>query len=255
MTAVGVERNRNRPLTLILPWHENRSMHFRITQKVAGRLDLIRSAPQQGPDRNMRSRTTVELFQYWNDVRGDRDLPRRDEIQPADIRSLLPNVFILQGHADGSIHFRLAGTHICGLFGDELRHRQFSALWLSEQQEEAASIAGQVMKRCTPMLVAASGATATGECLEVEILLTPLASPDGTGDRVLGALSPLSRPMWLHMKPLQYLVLDDWRAVDAEPFPASERAATGGVTAIPNAYDRPIRETLHLRVFAGGRRN
>lgn len=44
----------------------------------------------------MRSRTTMELFQYWNEVRGGRDLPRRDEIQPADIRSLLPNVFILQ---------------------------------------------------------------------------------------------------------------------------------------------------------------
>lgn len=125
----------------------------------------------------MRSRTTMELFQYWNEVRGDRDLPRRDEIQPADIRSLLPNVFILQAQADGGIHFRLAGTHICGLFGDELRHRQFSALWLGGQQEEAARIAGQVMKRCTPMLLAASGATATGDRLDVEILLTPSPLP------------------------------------------------------------------------------
>ncbi|WEJ11322.1 PAS domain-containing protein [Sinorhizobium prairiense] len=119
----------------------------------------------------------MELFQYWNEVRGDRDLPRRDEIQPADIRSLLPNIFILQAEADGGIHFRLAGTHICGLFGDELRHRQFSALWLGGQQEEAAGIAVEVVKRCTPMLLTASGATATGDRLDVEVLLTPSPLP------------------------------------------------------------------------------
>lgn len=200
----------------------------------------------------MRSRTTMELFQYWNEVRGGRDLPRRDEIQPADIRSLLPNVFILQAQADGGIHFRLAGTHICGLFGDELRHRQFSALWLGGQQEEAARIAGQVVKRCMPMLLAASGATATGDRLDVEILLTPLASPDGTGDRILGALSPLSRPIWLHMKPLQHLVLESRCAA----LPASECSTTAGLTGSRiDACDRPFRMAQHLRVFEGGRRN
>lgn len=200
----------------------------------------------------MRSRTTVELLQYWNDVRGDRDLPRRDEIQPGDIRSLLPNVFILQTQPGGGAYFRLAGTHICSLFGNELRHRQFSSLWRSDQQEDIVRIARQLMESCTPMVLAASGATAAGDWLGLEILMTPLASPDGTDDRVLGALSPLSRPMWLHATPMQHLVLEQFRENCAMP----ELLTRAGNT-VPrlDTCDSPIRKAQHLQVFEGGRRN
>ncbi|MQW87294.1 PAS domain-containing protein [Sinorhizobium saheli] len=169
----------------------------------------------------MRSRTTTELFQYWNATRGDRDLPRRDEIQPADIRTLLPELFILQRQADGTIRFRLAGTHVCALFGQELRDQLFSALWVAGEAGLAARIADHVMARRTPMLLSALGTTGDGDRLDIELLLAPLASPDGKGDRVLGALSPLSRPPWLHMTPLAHLVAQDLRQLEVgKPGPA-----------------------------------
>ena len=38
----------------------------------------------------MKQEGTIALFQYWNRLRDGRPAPRRTEIEPADIKSLLP---------------------------------------------------------------------------------------------------------------------------------------------------------------------
>jgi len=204
----------------------------------------------------MRSKTANELFQYWNTVRGDRPLPRRDEIAPAEIRSLLPDLFMLQRQADGTSRFRLAGTGVCALFGSELRDRQFSLLWQETEKAELACVPDQVMTRCTPILVSAVGRSAAGAVLEVELLLTPLASANGTNDRVLGTLSPLSRPLWLHMAPVTSLtasslsILGPTMNVSLDDLHMPPRTTAVGVMK-----RCATRRTLHLRVLDGGRRD
>ena len=69
----------------------------------------------------MRSKTTREIYAYWNALRGQRDVPARSQIEPARIRHILPDLFILERTQRGDIRFRLAGTRICGLFARELR--------------------------------------------------------------------------------------------------------------------------------------
>ncbi|WP_050980002.1 PAS domain-containing protein [Sinorhizobium sojae] len=202
----------------------------------------------------MRSKTSIELFRYWNATRGDRNLPRRDEIAPGDIRSLLPDVFILQRRPDGTIRFRLAGTRICTLFGGELRDQPFSALWQEAEGAEIDEVAGRVMAECSPMLLTAFCRTAAGETLDLELLLAPLASADGKNDRLLGALSPLTRPQWLRMSPITALITTDLRVlpplsdmsrndVDVHPAATSVGVVDGGGG------------TLQLRVLNGDRRD
>ncbi|QFI66058.1 PAS domain-containing protein [Sinorhizobium alkalisoli] len=204
----------------------------------------------------MRSRTSVDLFRYWNTLRGDRNLPRRDEISPGDIRLLLPDVFILQRQVSGPIRFRLAGTRICTLFGSELRDQPFSALWEEKEMTDLDRVAGRVMAQCTPMLVSAFGRTAAGDEIELELLLAPLASADGRNDRVLGTLSPLTCPRWLHLTPITALATSglsvlhrdhDMSRKDVNTPPA---AANIGIEA-GHARGR----VLNLRVLDGGRRD
>ncbi|WP_084811319.1 PAS domain-containing protein [Ensifer sp. BR816] len=204
----------------------------------------------------MHSRTTMELFQYWNTVRGDRDLPRRDEIDPAHIRSLLPDLFILQRQANGDIGFRLAGTRVCALFGRELRDRKFADLWLDAEADGIARTADQVMTQCTPMLLYARGATEAGEELDVELLLSPLASADGTNDRLLGALSALSRPAWLHMTPLTHLVASGLSLPDVSPDLPLDRphgSSAGTKVNVAGRRGRDNLNVLHLRILQGGK--
>jgi len=68
------------------------------------------------------------LYEYWVRLRGDRPMPRRQEIDPVDIWSLLPYVHLSEWHPNpDGIFFRIAGTELVATAGHEFRGR-----WLSE---------------------------------------------------------------------------------------------------------------------------
>ena len=51
-----------------------------------------------------------ELFDYWNERRGGRDMPERADIEPAAIRRVLADTFILSFEPAAGHPFRIAGT-------------------------------------------------------------------------------------------------------------------------------------------------
>ncbi|MFK0272403.1 PAS domain-containing protein [Ensifer sp. NPDC090286] len=209
----------------------------------------------------MRSNTTTELFRYWNTIRGKRELPRRDELEPSDIRMLLPNLFILERDRNAGISFRLAGTQVCALFGQELRGRQFGMLWLGSQAAKTHRITGQVMTHRVPLVLSAKGRTADAREVDIETLLLPLASSEGESDRVLGALSPLSRPYWLHATAIECLdatgmkVLDPDRTAVFREEEAQQPSGTVAKSQVAGAFSSEFRQFGHLRILEGGRRD
>ncbi len=209
----------------------------------------------------MRSKTTIEVYAYWDELRGHRDVPARGQIEPADIRHILPDLFILEKTPRGEIRFRLAGTRICALFARELRGTRFDALWLGEQTTRLERIASDVMARKAPVVLTAAAIAGTADDLPTELVLLPLKSPDGSVDRIIGALVPLSRPHWLGATPVSFLELGGIRVLDIEktspflqirpeiPLPANPRSVAD------NGLAGAIRRVLHLRVLEGGRRD
>lgn len=196
----------------------------------------------------MRSKTSTQLFQYWNLIRGDRERPRRDEIEPSAIRMLLPDLFILERDRFGGMKFRLAGTHVCSLFGHELRGQQFGTLWFGTQAGRTLQVSRQVMARHVPVMLSATARTEDRRELETEALLLPLASNDGHSDRILGSLSPLSRPYWLHATPVNGLDVTGLRVLDPD-----RTAALLKEPAEDETFSPGIRRVQHLRVLEGGR--
>lgn len=214
----------------------------------------------------MRSKTAIEIYAYWDELRGHRDVPARGQIEPAQIRNILADLFILERTPRGDIRFRLAGTRICALFARELRGSTFDSLWLAEQTGRLAQIAADVMKQKAPVVLSAEALAGVADRLPTELVLLPLRSPDGTVDRIIGALVPLTRPHWLEATPVNYLDLDCIRVLDTEktnlflqnrpdiPLPSS-RPQTGRQTVGDHSLASAIRRVLHLRVFEGGRRD
>jgi hypothetical protein len=210
---------------------------------------------------SMRSKTAIEIYAYWDELRGHRDVPARSQIEPAHIRNILADLFILEKTPRGDIRFRLAGTRVCALFARELRGSTFDALWLAEQTSRLARIARDVMTQKAPVVLTASALAGTADRLPTEIILLPLRSPDGNVDRIIGALAPLSKPHWLGATPVNFLDLGGIRVLDTEktnvflqnrpeiPLPAvPSHLADQGIAGA-------IRRVLHLRVFEGGRRD
>jgi hypothetical protein len=82
----------------------------------------------------MRHSASRALFAHWNERRGTRPLPERDDIEPAAIRAALGDIFILGVDPGEDLRFRVAGTRVCALFGRELKGEGFIALWNAGHQ-------------------------------------------------------------------------------------------------------------------------
>ena len=52
------------------------------------------------------------LLSYWDGQRGTREVPRRDDIDPVDIRQILPHIMLWDAEFDGGYRCRVAGTAI-----------------------------------------------------------------------------------------------------------------------------------------------
>jgi len=129
---------------------------------------------------------TKLVFDYWNALRNGRRLPRRSEVDPAALRALLPNVFILQRYDSEHVVFRVAGTALCAAFGRELRDHNFVTLWSRNCQPVIRDLLLQLAEKAQVATVRADGATLDKRTLSTETVLLPLADDWGAQTRILG---------------------------------------------------------------------
>jgi len=172
----------------------------------------------------MKHASIRELFDYWNARRGRRSAPERAEIEPGAIRRVLADTFILAFEANAGHPFRIAGTRVCALFNRELKGAAFLDLWSIASRADIRDLAAIVADETVGVVASASGTSAAGEPLRLELLLLPLRHGQ-TDARFLGALVPYEAPAWLGTSALGGLTLGTHRFVGASVVPL--RPATG----------------------------
>jgi hypothetical protein len=137
----------------------------------------------------MKTSASMDIYAYWNALRGSRSAPFRNEIDPSSIRHLLPDLFVLTDAEEQSPIFRLTGTRLYNLFGKELRGKAFSTLWNEDAAVDACRIAAGVMQHELPVQFDIHAQSEYGESArEFEMLLLPLKAEDHFPARLLGAL-------------------------------------------------------------------
>jgi hypothetical protein len=207
----------------------------------------------------MKQKGTAALFQYWNRLRGDRPAPRRTEIEPADIKAMLADTFILERDSRGDAVFRLAGTRLCATFGRELKGFAFASLWSHADQKLAARLSTESLADKCVSVATFEGTTGQGRLLGFELLLLPL---DGGAEnpRALGAICPVEKPYWLGADPIVECRIESVRSVD--PDEEARFLATAGAIEAPSLVPSqaslatgaaPVRRFRHLVVIDGGR--
>ncbi|WP_246703228.1 MULTISPECIES: PAS domain-containing protein [unclassified Rhizobium] len=165
----------------------------------------------------MRQKTSIDIFTYWERIRGSADAPLRNLIQPSAVSHILPELFILENTADDNPRFRLAGTAICNLMGREIRGENFAALWASSQQDDPVRIAAGVMAHVIPASIHATGYCVSGRSMTFEMTLMPVRSSADVCDRLLGSLTPTVHSTWLGNERLEFLALDRSRLLYERP--------------------------------------
>lgn len=204
----------------------------------------------------MQTTTARAIYAYWSRVRAGRDIPNRRDIEPADLRQHLPDLFILEQSAGAGPSFRLAGTRLCSLFGRELRSAGLQRLFAPDVRERVLRICASSMAQRTPALLHASAYGGSDRAAGIEILLLPISSHAAHADRLFGVLCPIEAVQPLDL-PLRYMTVDSVGMIDHEqenaflqarppiPLPASVMAVR------KTDFGKMVRRVLHLRVFDG----
>jgi hypothetical protein len=210
----------------------------------------------------MKTGGSVQLFQYWNRLRNGRAAPKRTEIEPADIKSLLADTFILERDTRGEAVFRLAGTRLCAIYGRELKGYSFPSLWMPKDQQMVSRLAHSAFLAKSVVVITFEGLSKNRRIGDFELLLLPLDGGEGN-PRSLGAVTAVQRPFWLGADPVLESHITSLRVVDPdrEPMFLKNRPAVPVPPLVPG--DRTLdghpdpgesgRRIRHLVVFEGGR--
>jgi hypothetical protein len=203
----------------------------------------------------MKHMTSRELYAYWNRVRRGRPAPRRNDIEPSDIRRILADTFILEVGDRDRLPIRLAGTRMCGLYCREIKGGDFLDLWAPNDRNAIATLATAVGVDAAAAVVTVDAINARGKRLTCEVLLLPLRHNGPNYDRILGSYAPLERPYWLGTEPILRQTLTSLRLIWPDEQPtflrrASDQAVSSPIIPFP-LPDR--RRRGHLTVLDGGK--
>jgi len=192
----------------------------------------------------MKHASIRELFAYWNLRRGARRAPDRGDIDPAVIRSVLADTFILAFDAPDGHPFRIAGTRVGALFGRELKGAAFVELWTTGTKALVIDLLNVVAHESIGVVADACAETGHGTALDFELLTLPLLHRGRTDSRVLGALVPAPPPAWLGTASVGRLTLGTLRYL------GPQTVAAGSPTIAPTLAGGRLRRGL--MVYDGG---
>jgi hypothetical protein len=208
----------------------------------------------------MKQPTTRELFDYWNRLRGERAAPDRAEIDPAAIRNVLADTFMLEVDGERQFPIRLSGSRMNALFCREKKGHSFLDMWPAAESRKIAAALLTVTDAACPIIAEAEAAPEGYGVQGLEILFLPLRHGGESKARILGSLSLIRRPPWIGLLPTSALTLKSLRKIDGSTvvFAAGPSLnAPGGAPirsaqpALNGSADFEMRG--HLRVFRGGR--
>lgn len=194
---------------------------------------------------------SVKLFQYWNRLRDGRPAPKRTEIEPADIKGLLGDTFILESDSRGEAVFRLAGTRLCAIYGRELKGFAFSSLWGQKDSRVISRLVQNVFMEKGVLVITFQGISRSERQIGIELLILPLEGGE-ENRRALGVASTDMKPFWLGADPIVAAKLETVRVVDPEREPLF--LANRPAIAVPELAPSDLSFAGDVGLQDGGRR-
>ncbi|MBV6657023.1 MAG: PAS domain-containing protein [Devosiaceae bacterium] len=175
----------------------------------------------------MKSVSAKRLYSYWQKLRGNRPAPERRDIEPAAIKSLLSDIFILEHEAAEQFSFRLAGSALCTAYCRELKGRSFRQFWPDHDLEALDTTLLAIREEAAASVIAYDAINSRGQTLAYEMLLLPLRYGGDDYPRVLGVSTPADMPYWVGVHPVMRHRVTSMRLIWPDEQPAFMRSVVG----------------------------
>ena len=173
----------------------------------------------------MRHAVSRELYAYWNALRAGRVAPERNDVDPAAIRTILADTFVLEIDAEKGFPFRISGSRINALFQRELRGLSFLKLWRDTDRREIKSILKRVADDAQPRLLGAEVRVPGAGSLHIEVALLPLSHRGSTRSRILGSVAANEGADWLGLVGAGAATLNSVKRLDPETLRQGARSS------------------------------
>ncbi|WP_407155256.1 PAS domain-containing protein [Bradyrhizobium sp. STM 3557] len=165
----------------------------------------------------MKHPSNRDFFAYWDERRGYGRAPDRSDIEPAAVRELLGDIFVLSCDVEAGFPLRMAGTRLCALLGGDVKNQSFPAQFAPQSRGEIEEIVTIVCEEMLPAVAGIRAPSPAGSTAHFELLLLPfnarahepisltgLLAPFG---QIQGPLGPLEIVSWRYMhRPTERLV-------------------------------------------------
>ena len=133
------------------------------------------------------ARAHEELFAYWASLKAGARLPGRRNLDPADIKRLLPTVSLIDVLQDPiDFRVRLAGTGLYGVYGREITGKRLSEVYNTAAADYWRDELCKVVAERRPAVGVHSLAWRGASHLSILWLRLPLASDGDRVDMILG---------------------------------------------------------------------
>lgn len=126
------------------------------------------------------------LVSYWQRVRNGAPAPKQLLLHPAEIKKILPNVFVLQRFDPHHFVFRLAGTGYCAMFGREFRTQNILSLFQGPARRYLGVMLDKVVGLTCIGVAETRAETLSGDHCYLEYVFLPVSDADGRVNRILG---------------------------------------------------------------------
>jgi len=140
----------------------------------------------------LRDPRLARLLNYWEELRGDAELPMRSAIDPVDLQDLLGWVLLMDWPEPGTFRFRLFGSRIADFYGIDLTGKTIRDFGNPRATRFVAERMWEVIDRRIP-IATRSVREIQGRNVLVERLDLPFAGEDGKVGFVMTGLMPIAR--------------------------------------------------------------
>lgn len=130
-----------------------------------------------------------QLYRYWSDKRVDRTLPSRGDIDPGELKGLLPNVTLIDVELSPRRYLvRLAGTQVVAGYGEEQTGRYLHELDFGDIGDQTLAMMDDIVEFHRPSYASGEFQKRNGKCIRFERLAMPLSSDGAVVDKILGGV-------------------------------------------------------------------
>ena len=155
----------------------------------------------------MKHRSSHAFFNYWDRQRGAARAPDRCDIDPSAVRDLLGDIFVLAYDENRSFPFRVAGTRVCALFGQDLKNQSLLAVFDAQSRGEIDEIVTVVAEETLGAIAGVTARRDDDSKAHLELLLLPFNTRPHTPISLTGVLAPFED----ERGPLHDFTLTSWR--------------------------------------------